>query len=60
MIIAMIASMVHAVHISETSVYANKTSWRYIPEGCHLHAHCRENLKSHISVLQTARVLKVI
>jgi hypothetical protein len=60
MIIAMIASMVQAVHTSEMSFYANKTSWRCIPEGCHLHAHCRENLKSHISVLQSARVLKVM
>jgi hypothetical protein len=34
---------------SETSVYSNETTWRYIPEGSHLHTRRRENLKSHIS-----------
>jgi len=26
-----------AIRISETSVYFNNTTWRYIPERCHLH-----------------------
>jgi hypothetical protein len=29
--------MLEAVYTSETSVYFNKTTWHYIPEGCHLH-----------------------
>jgi hypothetical protein len=28
--------MMGAVRISETSVYSNDTTRRYIPEGCHL------------------------
>jgi hypothetical protein len=36
-----------AVHISETSVYSNETTRRYIPEGANLHTRRRENLKSH-------------
>jgi hypothetical protein len=31
-----IALMMEAVHTSETSVYFNETTRRYIPEGCHL------------------------
>jgi hypothetical protein len=34
------------VHTSKTSVCINKIKWRYIPEGCHLHTCCCENLKS--------------
>jgi hypothetical protein len=30
---------------SETQVYSSKTTWYYIPEGCHLHTRCHENLK---------------
>jgi hypothetical protein len=40
--------LMEAVHPSETSVYSNKTTWRYIPEGSNLHTHWSENLKSHI------------
>jgi hypothetical protein len=36
--------MMVAVGTSETSFYFNKTTQRYILEGCHLQS-CRENLK---------------
>jgi len=39
--------MVEAVCTSQMSVYFYKTTWYYIPEGSHLHAHCNENVKSH-------------
>jgi hypothetical protein len=39
--------MMEAVRISETSVYFYGVTRRYIPEGCHLHTSCRENLKCH-------------
>jgi hypothetical protein len=32
-----ITLMKEAVSTSETMVYFNKTTWCYIPEGCHLH-----------------------
>jgi hypothetical protein len=35
------------VRISETSVYFNDTTQRYIPEGYYLHTRRRESLKSH-------------
>jgi hypothetical protein len=38
--------MMKAVRTSETSVYS-ETTRRYIPEGSHVHARRRENLKSH-------------
>jgi hypothetical protein len=41
-----IAPMMAAVRISETSVYF-ETTWRYIPES-YLHTHRRENLKCQI------------
>jgi hypothetical protein len=31
------------------SVYFSETTRRYIPEGCRLHAHRRENLESYES-----------
>jgi hypothetical protein len=34
-------------HTTETSVYFNETTRRYIQEGCHFHTRRRENLKSH-------------
>jgi hypothetical protein len=37
--------MMEAVHTSDTSVYSNETTRRYIPEVSHLHARRRENLK---------------
>jgi hypothetical protein len=40
------ALMMEAAHTSETSVYANETTWRYIAEGCHVHTSSREKLKS--------------
>jgi hypothetical protein len=41
------ALMMEVVTTSETSVSYEPTR-RYIPEGCHLHTHSRENLKGHI------------
>jgi hypothetical protein len=43
-----IALIIEAVHTSETSVYFNETTWRYVPEGCLLHTDRRENLKPHV------------
>jgi hypothetical protein len=40
------ALMVEVVRTSETSVYFNETTRRYIAEGCHLRTHRHENLKS--------------
>jgi hypothetical protein len=34
----------HSSRTSETSVYFNDTTWRYIPEGCHLRLWCWLNL----------------
>jgi hypothetical protein len=49
---AMNAPMMKAVLTSETSVYSNKTTRRYIPEGYNnLHIHRREDLKSHLDFL---------
>jgi hypothetical protein len=42
-----ITLMMDAVHTSETSVYFNETTRRYIAESYHLHIRRRENLKSH-------------
>jgi hypothetical protein len=36
-----------AVHISETLVYSNENTWRYVPEDSKLHTRRHENLKSH-------------
>jgi hypothetical protein len=44
---AIITLMMDAAHTSETSVYFNETTRRYIPEGYHLHIRRRENLNSH-------------
>jgi hypothetical protein len=30
--------IVQALHTSETTVCFNETTWRHIPEACHLHA----------------------
>jgi hypothetical protein len=42
--------MMEAVSTSETSVYFNVTTRRYIPEESKLHTRRRENLKSHTAV----------
>jgi hypothetical protein len=39
--------MIEAVHTSETSVYSNETTRRYIPGGSDVHTVYHENLKSH-------------
>jgi hypothetical protein len=46
-IVSTIVLMIKTVRGSETSVYFNETTRRYIPEGHHLHTRRRENLKSH-------------
>jgi hypothetical protein len=38
-------------------VYINETAWRCIPEGCHLHPHHPENMKSHVTFLSQNRTL---
>jgi hypothetical protein len=40
------ALMMEALRTSETSVYPNETTRRYMPEGSNLHTRRRENLKS--------------
>jgi len=44
-----IALIMEAIRTSETSVYSNETTRRYIPDGCNLRSRRREDLKSHIS-----------
>jgi hypothetical protein len=44
------ALMMEAVSTYETSVNFYETTQRNIPEGCHLHTHCHENLKSHFII----------
>jgi hypothetical protein len=41
-VMIIISVMMEAVRISETSVYSNETTWRYMPEGSH-----RENPSFH-------------
>jgi hypothetical protein len=42
-----ITLMMEAVRTSETLVNLHQSTRRYNPEDGHLHAHCRENLKSY-------------
>jgi hypothetical protein len=42
--------MMEVERISETSVYSNETTQRYIPEDSMLHILRRENLVSHITL----------
>jgi hypothetical protein len=37
--------MMEVVRVSETSICIGETTQRHISEGCHLHAHRRENLQ---------------
>jgi hypothetical protein len=39
-----------AIRTSETSVYSNETTRRYIPEDSKRHTRRRENLKSNITI----------
>jgi hypothetical protein len=41
------ALMMEAVRTSETSVYFNDITRRYVAESCHLHTRRRENMKFH-------------
>jgi hypothetical protein len=43
--------MLEAVCISETLVYFNETTQQYIPESCHFHTCCHNNLKSYIILI---------
>jgi hypothetical protein len=43
----LIALMMGAASISETSVNFYQTTWRYNPEDSHLHTWHHENLKSY-------------
>jgi hypothetical protein len=45
--LVVIALMMEAASISETSVNFYQTTWRNNPEDCHIHTRLRENLKSH-------------
>jgi hypothetical protein len=67
-IASIIRPVLEAVHTSETSVYSNETTRRYIPEGSKLRIRCRDNLKSHmyeqllwiyVSLEKTIRVFKI-
>jgi hypothetical protein len=42
-----ITLLVEAVCISETSIYINEATWRYVPEGFYVYIGRHENLKSH-------------
>jgi hypothetical protein len=53
-IIRVIAQMMYAVHISETSVYSDTTE-RYIPEGLHHQARRHENIKFQIKLTTFVR-----
>jgi hypothetical protein len=53
----MIALMLAAVGNSETSVYFNEATRRFMSESCHLNARRRQNLKSHSLVLFVSMVL---
>jgi hypothetical protein len=46
--------MIEAVYTSETSMYF-ETTQHFIPEECHPHNHCCENLKSHILELSCTK-----
>jgi hypothetical protein len=52
-----ITLVMEAVRTSEAPIYFNETTWRYIPEGCHLHTRRRENLKSHYQYINFILVI---
>jgi hypothetical protein len=49
--------MMEAVSTSETSVNFYETTRRSIPEGCYIHTRRRENLKSHMTLVNRWGVL---
>jgi hypothetical protein len=49
-----------AVSTSETSVYFYEATRRDIPQVCHLHTRCRENLKSHSVNLHGETTLRCV
>jgi hypothetical protein len=56
---AIIALMMEAARISETSVNFNITTWRYIQEDSKFHTRRRGNLKSHNSLLVSRSLFRV-
>jgi hypothetical protein len=54
---SLIALMMEAVRTSETLVYSNETTRRYISEHSNPHTRHRENLKSHIETLNLKRAV---
>jgi hypothetical protein len=53
----MTALLMEAIRTSETSIYSNENTRRYIPEGSNLHTRRRENLKSHTKCTVNCKVL---
>jgi hypothetical protein len=43
---SLVITLIEVLRTSETSIYFNETTRRYIPESCHLHTRRRANLKS--------------
>jgi hypothetical protein len=43
---SIVIALMEVLRTSETSIYFNETTRRYIPESCHLHTRRRANLKS--------------
>jgi hypothetical protein len=51
-VVWLIDLMMEAARSSETSIYFFETTWRHIPEGCHLHiptcSHCSQDTSANI------------
>jgi hypothetical protein len=47
----MMALMMEAANVSETSVNFYQTTWHNIPEDSHLHTRRREILKYHLNLI---------
>jgi hypothetical protein len=54
------ALMMEAVCTCETSVYFDRTTRRYVPEGCHFHTRRRDNLMFHYDDFYLAGSTKAI
>jgi hypothetical protein len=52
--------MKDAVITSETSVNLYQTTWRNIPEGSHLNARRRDNLKYHLILCDSSEFSSVL
>jgi hypothetical protein len=53
-----IVLMMEAVRTSETLVYSNETTRRYIPDDSKLHTSRRENLKSHTETTKSNKYIE--